>query len=278
MKPITRRRFFKQSAYSSLSLAAASSAWLLLSRSVSANKWASLANQLDGQLLLPNDSAYLSTGLTENTFANTVRPAALALCANTHDVQTCIRWARQEDVPLVAQSGGHSYAGYSTTAGLMVSVRPINGVCLDPKHERATIGTGIQLGALYDRLFSNGFFVPAGRCTSVGIAGYVLGGGFGFETRQFGIASDLMLETEIVMADGEVLICNEVENSDLFWACRGGGGGNFGINTSFTMGVLPIIPTIYGKLAWSFDDAEAVWMALQEVAMMAPDAMGMRNG
>ena len=106
----------------------------------------------------------------------------------------------------------------------------------------------------------------------------MLGGGFGFETRQFGITCDLMLETEIVTPEGEVLTCSETQNPDLFWACRGGGGGNFGINTSFKMRTLPMVPTTYGKLAWSFDDAEAVWTALQDVAMTAPDAMGMRNG
>ena len=107
--------------------------------------------------------------------------------------------------------------------------------------------------------------VPAGRCTSVGIAGFVLGGGFGFETRRFGVTCDLMMETEIVTADGRLLVCNEAQNSDLFWACRGGGGGNFGINTSFTMRALPIVATTYGKVVWSFDDMEALWTELQRM-------------
>lgn len=87
-----------------------------------------------------------------------------------------------------------------------------------------------------------------------------------------------MIETDIVTADGDILTCNETQNSDLFWACRGGGGGNFGINTSFTMRTFPIVPTTYGKLTWSFDDAEAVWTVLQTLAITAPNAMGMRNG
>ena len=278
MGPISRRQLFARSGYSALGVLAASTAWVGQSYGASGDKWASLARQLDGTLLRPGDAAYATTGLTENSTANHIRPAAIALCANTKDVQSCIRWARQENEPLVAQSGGHSFAGYSTTSGLMISVRPMDGVGFDRQSGAATIGSGVQLGNLYNHLFSYGVFVPGGRCTSVGIAGYALGGGFGFETRQFGLTSDLMLETEIVTADGEVLICNEAENADLFWACRGGGGGNFGINTAFKMRTLPVVPTTYGKLAWSFDDAEAVWTALQQVAMTAPDALGMRNG
>lgn len=278
MGPISRRRLLQRSGYAALGVLASSTAWVRQGYGASGGKWASLARQLDGALLRPGDAAYATTGLTENSTADHVRPAAIALCADTKDVQSCIRWARQENEPLVAQSGGHSFAGYSTTTGLMISVRPIDGVRFDRQSGAATIGSGVQLGDLYNSLFSHGVFIPGGRCTSVGIAGYALGGGFGFETRQFGLTSDLMLETEIVTADGEVLICNETENADLFWACRGGGGGNFGINTSFKMRALPVVPTTYGKLAWSFDDAEAVWTALQSVAMTAPDGLGMRNG
>ena len=135
MRPITRRRLLERSGYATLGVLASSNAWLLQGCVSSDGKWASLARQLDGQLLRPGDATYSTTGLTENTVANDVRPAAIALCAHTQDVQTCIRWAREEDEPLVAQSGGHSYAGYSTTTGLMISVRPINGVTFDSRNE-----------------------------------------------------------------------------------------------------------------------------------------------
>jgi FAD/FMN-containing dehydrogenase len=278
MNAISRRAFLKGSGRAALGIVAASNAWVLQSCGSSGTKWTALAAQLDGQLLRPSNPLYPTTGLSENTIAAGIRPAAIALCANARDVQTCVVWAQDNGVPLVAQSGGHSYGGYSTTKGLMISVRPINGVRFDRQNEIATIGSGIQLGNLYNTLFSEGFFVPAGRCTSVGIAGFVLGGGFGFETRQFGVTCDLMMETEIVTADGQLLVCNEAQNPDLFWACRGGGGGNFGINTFFTMRALPIVATTYGKVVWSFDDVEAVWTELQEIAITAPDAMGMRNG
>jgi FAD/FMN-containing dehydrogenase len=291
MGRISRRQFLKGSGYAALGIAATSNAWLVPGAAArarrgpcrppcgnSGNKWNSLAKRLNGQLLRPNDPDYATTGLSENTIVASIRPAAIALCADTEDVRTCILWAQHHRVPLVAQSGGHSYGGYSTTEGLMISVRPINGVSLDRGSGIATIGSGIQLGDLYNTLFSEGVFMPAGRCTSVGIAGFVLGGGFGFETRQFGLTSDLMVETEIVTADGDVLTCNATENPDLFWACRGGGGGNFGINTSFTMQTIPIVPTTYGRLIWSLEDIEASWAAVQEVAITAPSAMGMRNG
>ena len=279
MSPISRRAFLTRTGRAALGMAAASNAWVLHGcGGGSGTNWGSLAAQLDGQLLRPSDPLYPATGLSENTISAAIRPAAIALCANARDVQTCVVWAQDNGVPLVAQSGGHSYGGYSTTEGLLISVRPMHAVRFDPRSEIATIGSGMQLGSLYDTLFSQGFFVPAGRCTSVGIAGFVLGGGFGFETRRFGVTCDLMTETEIVTADGRLLVCNEAQNSDLFWACRGGGGGNFGINTSFTMRALPIVATTYGKVVWSFDDVEAVWTELQTIAITAPDAMGMRNG
>lgn len=276
---ISRREFLKGSGYAAVGIAAASNAWLLNGcGDDSGRDWAGLARQLNGQLLRPSNPQYATTGISENTIASNIRPAGIALCADAADVQTSIRWAQDNGTPLVAQSGGHSYGGYSTTEGLMISVQPINNVSVDRDSEIATIGSGIQLGTLYNTLFSNGLFVPAGRCMSVGIAGFVLGGGFGFETRQFGVTSDRLVGTDIVTADGELLTCSETKNADLFWACRGGGGGNFGINTSFTMRATPIVPTTYGKLAWRFEDAEAVWTTLQDVAMTAPDAMGMRNG
>ncbi len=278
MSPISRRSFLAVTGRAALGMAAASSPLVLHGCGDSEPNWESLSAQLDGQLLLPGNPLYPATGLSENTISADIRPAAIALCANARDVQTCVVWAQENGVPLVAQSGGHSYGGYSTTEGLMISVRPINAVHFDRQREIATIGSGMQLGNLYDTLFGQGYFVPAGRCTSVGIAGFVLGGGFGFETRRFGVTCDLMMETEIVTADGRLLVCNETQNSDLFWACRGGGGGNFGINTSFTMRALPIVATTYGKVVWSFDDVEAVWNALQTIAITAPDAMGMRNG
>jgi FAD/FMN-containing dehydrogenase len=193
-------------------------------------------------------------------------------------VRTCLLWARDNGVPLAAQSGGHSYGGYSTTSGLLISVRPMGAVTFDHGGETATIGAGAQLGHLYPALFAEGVFVPAGRCASVGIAGYLLGGGFGFETRRYGLACDRLVETQLVTADGTLLTCSETENADLFWACRGGGGGNFGINTSFTLRTTPVVDLVYGKAAWRFEDAEAVWSALQRIAITAPDGLGMRNG
>lgn len=278
MKGISRRQLLKHSGYAALGVAGISNGWALSGCGGSGNKWHELAKQLNGQLLRPNTPEYATTGLSENSIAASIRPAGIALCADTEDVRTCLLWAQDHGMPLVAQSGAHSYGGYSTTEGLMISVRPIDSVRLDRASGIATIGSGIQLGNLYNTLFAQGMFMPAGRCTTVGIAGFVLGGGFGFETRQYGLTSDLMIETEVVTAAGDVLICNETQNSDLFWACRGGGGGNFGINTSFTMQTFPVVPTTYGKLTWSYDDAEAAWTALQEIAITAPNAMGMRNG
>lgn len=272
MHQIDRRNFISGVGRAVFGVAAMSNASLWAGGRASAatdRDWAALSRELKGQLLRPNSPQYATTGISENLAFGHGRPAGIALCTDAQDVQKSLRWARDNGVPLVAQSGGHSYAGYSTTRGLLISVRPIDAVAVDRDTETATIGTGIQLGSLYKALFGEGVFVPAGRCASVGVAGYVLGGGFGFETRRFGMACDRLVETQIVTADGELLTCNETENADLFWACRGGGGGNFGINTRFTLRTTPIINAVYGKAAWRFEDAEAVWPALSQVAMTA---------
>jgi FAD/FMN-containing dehydrogenase len=231
-----------------------------------------LATDLDGTLLLPPDADYASTALTKNIAYNVVRPAAIAVVANAMDVQKAVRWARDNEIPAVAQSGGHSYAGYSTTEGLIVDMSSLSSIEIDDGSGQVTCGAGVLLGDLDDAVASHNITVPAGRCPTVGLSGLVLGGGFGFSARQMGLTSDNMIETQLVTAQGDLVVCNESENADLFWACRGGGGGNFGINVGFVMAGHEVGDVSWFELNWTgYDEAAAVWAEMQRAAIGAPE-------
>ncbi|WP_117209887.1 FAD-dependent oxidoreductase [Allorhizocola rhizosphaerae] len=199
--------------------------------------WAALKTGLSPQATLyrPGVAGYETARKPWNGRYADVYPDGVVRCATTQDVQLAVRWAKDNGVPLAARSGGHNYAGYSTTNGLVVDIRRIRSVV--PGTHRSgtptlTLGGGCTNSDVYDKRKYNLYF-PGGRCGGVGVAGLALGGGLGFNDRKWGMTCDRMLRTEVVLADGNVVRCDASNLEDLFWACRGGGGGNFGINTGF---------------------------------------------
>jgi hypothetical protein len=142
----------------------------------------------------------------------------------------------------------------------------------------ATMQAGARNQDIFQSFAGGGFTIPAGRCPTVAVSGLTLGGGFGFSSRHLGLTADRLLSTDIVTADGEMLHCSEKENADLFWALRGGGGGNFGINTRFEFQLAPVGNVAIYKVAWDFRDAEAVLAAMQRVIAEAPSEFSMRLG
>ncbi|MCW5693166.1 MAG: FAD-binding oxidoreductase [Pseudolabrys sp.] len=247
--------------------------------SVGRANWTRLANSLTGPLIRPGDSAFtrFADGYNLAYIRQERRAQGIALCASTADVALCINWARDNKVPLVARCGGHSYAGYSSTTGLMIDVSMIRGGHWS-KPEEVTFGAGSRNGDLYDLLKSANRTTTHGRCPTVGAAGFLLGGGIGFNMRLHGIGSDAMTASEIVTADGTVKQLSATENEDLFWACRGGGGGNFGINTSFTLNTFPTRRITYFKAAWSGTRTEMAKVAHELMTSFekAPREVGSR--
>ena len=144
----------------------------------------------------------------------------------------------------------------------MIELAKMDSLAFDPKTLKATAGGGAKNQTLYDNLPGLGVSVTHGRCASVGVGGLVLGGGIGFNMRMHGLLIDQLLETEIITAKGEKLICNKDTNKSLFWACRGGGGGNFGINTSFTFQTFPVDQVTVFSLAWTSNLDELLKVAL----------------
>ena len=233
--------------------------------------WTALGHDLSGPLVRPGESAYtVSKRLFDPRF-DSLHPAGIAYCRNPHDVATCLAFVRKFGLPVAARCGGHSYAGWSSTSGLIVDVTRMSGV--NVSGSTATVGAGTRLIDFYNGLAAHGRGVPGGSCPTVGIAGLTLGGGIGVVARAYGVTSDNVQSLQIVTADGQVRTCNSSQNSDLFWACRGGGGGNFGVVTSFTFRTHQVGQIVLFFLSWPWSQAARVISAWQSWAPHAPDAL-----
>jgi FAD/FMN-containing dehydrogenase len=233
--------------------------------------WTALGHDLSGRLVRPGDAAYtVSKRLFDPRF-DSLHPAGVAYCRNSRDVATCLAFVRKFGVPVAARCGGHSYAGWSSTTGLIVDVTSMAGV--NVSGSTATVGAGTHLIDFYNGLAAHGRAVPGGSCPTVGIAGLTLGGGIGVVSRAYGLTSDNVKSLQMVTADGQVRTCNASTNADLFWACRGGGGGNFGVVTSFTFTTHPAGEIVLFFLSWPWSQAARVISAWQSWAPHAPDAL-----
>jgi hypothetical protein len=240
--------------------------------------WRYLASNLSGPLLRPGDFDFAKFAAPYNLRYAHTQPRAIALCATSKDVATAILWCRELEVPFAVRSGGHSYAGYSTTRGLLIDLSPMRSVRFDPATGSARIGGGARNQDLYDALEKANAAITHGRCPAVGAAGFLLGGGIGFNMRERGLACDQLTASEIVTADGRILALGPNDNPDLFWACRGAGGGNFGINTAFTLQTFPAAPVTVFKLSWTArsPSPEAVFARLMPALDGAPEGFGSR--
>ena len=236
-------------------------------------QWSVLAGMLSGTLVVPGDATYANDSLLFNELLTSPEPAAIAYCANAADVQRCVAYARAHGVPMAARSGGHSYGGYSSSPGLVVDVSSLNSVSVAPGMQLATVGAGAQLIDIYNQLGSSGRLLPGGSCPTVGIAGLALGGGIGVFGRAYGMTCDNIASLEIVTADGSLRRCTPRSNSDLYWASRGGGGGNFGIVTSFTFTVHPIPSVTLFTLDWPWSEAASVLDAFLRWIATAPNEL-----
>ena len=235
--------------------------------------WATLASSLAGTLVRPGDAQYPVAHQLFSTRFDSILPAGVAYCASSTDVQTCLSFVQRFHLPVTARSGGHSYAGYSTTTGLMLDLTRIKQVTVDTGAGTATIGGGAHLIDMYAALAQYGVIIPGGSCPTVGIAGLTLGGGVGVLGRKFGLTCDNLLSAQVVLADGTLLTCDRQNHADLFWALQGGGGGNFGLVTEFTFQVHPVSSLVLFTLNWPWSRAADVVNAWQHWGPQAPDEL-----
>ncbi|WP_405020881.1 FAD-binding oxidoreductase [Kitasatospora sp. NBC_00070] len=240
--------------------------------------WESLRSQVDGRVSRPGEPGYEENSTAFNKRYAGVRAAGVLSVASVADVARGIAWARSQGLPVVARGGGHSYAGQATTTGLVLDLHGLDAITVDRGSELVRVGGGVRAGQLYAELQRHDLAVPLGNSNDVGIGGLTLGGGVAAVSRAFGLTCDALVETDIVLADGTLVTCNEHENSDLFWASRGGGGGNFGVNTSFTFQARPTVASSTCLLLWPLTDAAAVLPVMQRIMRDAPNAFSARIG
>lgn len=233
--------------------------------------WAALKRTLSGRLSRPGDAGYDRARLLYNPRFDSVRPAGVAGCKSAADVAAAIAFARQSGMSVVARSGGHSYAGCSTTDGLVIDTRPMSSISVSSSDATATIGSGAALIDIYSSLASHGVSIPGGSCPTVGIAGLTLGGGYGVVGRAHGLTCDALVAAEVVLADGRTVRASASSEPDLFWALRGG-GGTIGVVTSFTFRTHPTRDVTIFAMGWRWPDAAAVLAAWQQWGPTAPDA------
>jgi hypothetical protein len=226
----------------------------------------------DGNVLRPSDPGF--NDLLPFNLRTTSRPLAIVQCLTANGASLAVKWARRHQIVHCTHAGGHSYEGFSSCPGLMIDVRRMNGIAIDTANETARIGAGCLLGDIAVALFKHKLALPAGSCRPVGVAGLALGGGHGLSSRKFGLTCDNLISAHLVAANGDELDANVNENPDLFWALRGGGGGNFGIVTEFTFKVHPVDRAILFSISWP-DDAfrTSIIRTWQSLTQSAPDEL-----
>ena len=220
------------------------------------------------ELVLPGSDAYESVRRPAMPRFADARPAAVARCANAADVAEALAYTRENGHHVAIRSGGHCFAGRSSTDGVVIDVAPMHAVELDG--ELARIGAGAQLADVYDALAAHGLAIPGGCGPDVGIAGLLLGGGLGVLGRAHGLLCDSLAEAEVVLADGRTVRCGEDAEPDLFWALRGAGGGQFGVVTELTLRTVPAPPSTVFHLRWPRSRAAELIAAWQEWSPDAP--------
>lgn len=222
-----------------------------------------------GELLDPSDTGYDDACLLWNAMIDR-RPALIARCRSARDVVAAITHARKEGLEVAVRGGGHSIGGLSSTdGGMMIDLKPINGVVVDPDTRRARVGGGALLREMDRATQGHDLATTGGMVHHTGVAGLTLGGGFGWLARLHGLACDNLVSAEMVTASGELLRASEVDNPDLFWGIRGG-GGNFGIVTDFEFQLHPIGPMLSSQRRYAAEDAPAILRAFGEVMESAP--------
>ena len=204
------------------------------------------------------------------------RPAVIAQCSNDADVAEALRYGRENSLAIAVRAGGHSVAGMSMNdGGLVIDVRPMKSIDVDPESGIVTAGAGLTWGEFDHATQEHALAVTGGRASTTGIAGFTLGGGSGWLERSYGFACDSLVSVNLVTADGERVTASARENPELFWALHGG-GGNFGVATSFTFQAHRLGPVVHaGMWLWPAEAATDITRAFRDLALAGPDGVGL---
>jgi len=233
-----------------------------------------LQEELAGELVQPGDPRYESLRRVFNGSIDR-RPAVIARCKSASDVAAAVNHGRREGLPIAVHGGGHGVAGHAVCDdGVMIDLRPMKAIEIDPARRRARAQAGLTWGEFDAATQASGLAVTGGRMSTTGIAGFTLGSGSGWLERKLGLAADNLISTEVVLADGSLVRASGDENEDLFWGLRGG-SGNFGIVTMFEFQLHPVGPIVLGGLLFHPGDrAGEVLRFFRDFMAEAPDEVG----
>jgi FAD/FMN-containing dehydrogenase len=229
-------------------------------------------NQLRGELIEPTDERYDAERQVYNAMIDR-KPRMIVRCADVADVIASVRFAREQKIQVSIRGGGHNAGGLGVWDDcLAIDLSPIKYVHVDPGTSRVRVGGGCTWGDVDHAMHAFGLAVPSGIISTTGVGGLTLGGGIGHLTRKFGLTIDNLLAADVVLADGAFVVASPDQNPDLFWAIRGG-GGNFGVVTSFLFQAYPMQIVCAGPMLWDLDDAADVMKWYREFIVDAPEEL-----
>lgn len=229
-----------------------------------------LAGQLRGELILPHDEKYNETRKIYNAMIDK-RPGMFVMCVDVADVIYAVKFARANDLLVAVRGGGHNGGGLGLCdEGMVIDLSGIKFIDVDVENKTVRVGGGNLWGEVDHATHPFGLAVPAGIISTTGVGGLTLGGGVGYLSRKYGLTIDNLLEADMVLADGSFVRVNAHQNTDLFWAIRGG-GGNFGIVTSFKFQAHPVKSVIGGPTLWPIERIDEVMEWYHDFIHEAPD-------
>ena len=229
-----------------------------------------LANELRGTLISRDHVDYEEVRKLYNAMIDK-RPLLIARCTDAADVIAAVNFGRDNRLAIAIRGGGHNGPGFgSVDDGVVIDLSMMKGVRIDPADRTVRVGPGCTTGDVDHATHAFGLAIPFGVVSTTGVAGLTLSGGHGYLSRQYGLTSDNLIEADVVLADGTFVIANETENPDLFWGLRGG-GGNFGVVTSFLFKAHPARTVYGGPIFWDLKDAPTIMQWYREFQTSAPD-------
>jgi FAD/FMN-containing dehydrogenase len=231
---------------------------------------AAFRSQFRGQVIEPEDARYDETRKVYNAMIDR-KPRLIAQCTDVADVMTAIRMARENGITVSIRGAGHNAGGLGVCDdGMVIDLAPIKYVRVDPSARTVRVGGGCKWSDVDHATHAFGLAVPSGIISTTGVGGLTLGGGLGHLTRKHGLTIDNLLSADVVLADGSFVVASADENPDLFWALRGG-GGNFGVVTSFLFQAHPVSTVCAGPMLWELDQTADILKWYREFIVQAPE-------
>ena len=231
-----------------------------------------LKPKMRGALITPDNAGYDEARKVYNAMIDR-RPWLIAQCADPADVSAAVNFGRENGLPIAVRGGGHNGAGLGTCDdGIVIDLGRMRGVHVNPRNSTVRVQGGATWGDVDHATHPYGLAVPTGFLSTTGVGGLTLGGGVGYLSRRYGLTIDNLLEVDIVLADGSLVTANAEENPDLYWAVRGG-GGNFGVVTSFLFRGRPVSTVYGGPIFWEIEDAPKVMRFWRDFILSAPEEL-----